>query len=563
MSTPFPFDRFLPYEEFSAALHAFADSNADLVTLERYGTSHEGRPLLLVTVTDASTGAHDTKPAHWVDANIHSVEVTGGVAALYLLHHLVAEFRAGDPTVAEAVRTRTFYVVPRVNPDGVDAALAASPRYRRSSMRSWPWRDGHRWPGLVEEDIDGDGRVLSMRIEDPYGGWVPHPDDERVMVPAPADGIVAPGTRRYRMLKEGTLADFDGFTVPTPRAAEGLDLNRNFPAGWGTGVLGSGDHPMSEPEIDALVRAIVARPNICGYNAFHTSGGVLLRPSSTAPDSSIPPVDLWTWKQLSGVGTEMTGYPAHSVYEDFTWDKSDTMSGAADDWMYEHLGVYSWTTEFWDVVFAATGHHASTHIWYVGPTVEELVAIAKWSDEQGEFWFPWRAFEHPQLGPVEIGGADWFRISTNAPPTLLEAEVAPHSRFAVHQALTSPRIEIVFTRLDALGDGVWRIQAGIANTGWLPTEVTARAAKANLVRPLIAELDLPEGASLLAGTVNRQKLGQLEGRRSFQLKGGTHNDGTPDRVLANWTVSAPAGSQVKVVALHQRAGRAEATLTLT
>ena len=262
---------------------------------------------------------------------------------------------------------------------------------------------------------------------------------------------------------------------------------------------GSGDHPLSEPEIDALVRAIVARPNICGYNAFHTSGGVLLRPSSTAPDSSIPPVDLWTWKQLSEVGTEMTGYPAHSVYEDFTWDKSDTMSGAADDWMYEHLGVYSWTTEFWDVVFAATGHHASTHIWYVGPTVEELLAIAKWSDQHGEYWFPWRPFDHPQLGPVEIGGADWFRLSTNAPPPLLEAEVAPHARFAVHQALASPRLEIVHTRVDALGDGVWRIQAGIANTGWLPTEVTVRAAKNNLVRPLIAELDLPDGASLLAG----------------------------------------------------------------
>ena len=40
-------------------------------------------------------------------------------------------------------------------------------------------------------------------------------------------------------------------------------------------MLGSGDHPLSEPEVDSLVRAIVARPNICGYNAFHTSGGVL------------------------------------------------------------------------------------------------------------------------------------------------------------------------------------------------------------------------------------------------------------------------------------------------
>ena len=122
------------------------------------------------------------------------------------------------------------------------------------------------------------------------------------------------------------------------------------------------------------------------------------------------------------------------------------MSGAADDWVYDHLGVYSWTTEFWDVVLAATGHRASTHIWYVGPTTDEELAIAKWSDEHGEYWFPWRPFDHPQLGPVEIGGADSFRFSTNAPPPLLEAEVAPHATFAVHQALASPRLEIVHTQ---------------------------------------------------------------------------------------------------------------------
>ena len=67
-------------------------------------------------------------------------------------------------------------------------------------------------------------------------------------------------------------------------------------------MRGSGDHPLSEPEIDALVRAIVARPNVCGYNVLHTSGGVLLRPSSTQPDSTLPPKDLWAWKQLGASG---------------------------------------------------------------------------------------------------------------------------------------------------------------------------------------------------------------------------------------------------------------------
>ena len=201
-------------------------------------------------------------------------------------------------------------------------------------MRPWPW-NGHRWPGLLDQDIDGNGKVLSMRQADPNGAWIPSTQDPRVMVPVPADGVVGEGVQRYRMFAEGLIADHDGFTVPTPRDPEGLDMNRNFPAGWGTGVRGSGDHPLSEPEIDALVRAVIARPNVCGYNAFHTAGGVLLRPSSIQADSSLPPFDVWTWKELGARGTELTRYKVHSVFEDFTWDKSDTMSGAADDWAYE------------------------------------------------------------------------------------------------------------------------------------------------------------------------------------------------------------------------------------
>ena len=552
-SSPLIFDRFLRYDEMSSTLHALAEQFPDLVELEQYGTSFEGRPLLLVTVTDANTGSHDTKPAHWIDANIHATEVTGGAAALHVLHWLVTAAERGDEAALRAVRTRTFYVVPRVNPDGVEAALGDSPVFRRSSMRPWPYRDAHEWPGLTEHDIDGDGRVLGMRIVDPNGAWIEHPDDGRVMMPVPVDGIVADGVVRYRLLDEGSIVDHDGFTIPTPRPPQGLDMNRNFPAGWGTGVTGSGDHPMSEPEIDALVRAIVARPNVCGYNAFHTAGGVLLRPSSTAADSSLSPVDVWTWKELGRRGTELTGYKVHSVYEDFTWDKSDTMSGAADDWAYEHLGVYGWTTEFWDVVLHATGTRSSTDIWYTGPTTEEEIAILRWAEQHGEYYVPWTPFDHPQLGPVEIGGVDWFHIHSNAPESLLADEVRPHAAFAVHQALAAPCIEIVVASAVPLGEGLWRVEAGIANTGWLPTHVTAKPAKDRLVPPRHAELTLPAGAEIVGGP-NRVTLGQLAGRSSFRLNGGALNDGTPDRVLATWIVRATSLDGLTVTATHQRAG---------
>ena len=316
----YAFDRFLRYDELTDWLHAAAAAHPELVTVESYGHSYEGRDLWIATITDASTGAHDTKPAHWVDANIHAVEVTGGVAALHLIHHLVTGFGT-DPTVTEALRTRTFYVVPRVNPDGVEWVLADSPQFRRSSVRPWPWKDGHQAPGLHERDIDGNGKILSMRVPDPNGTWMVSGDEPRLMVRVPAEGAPT-GVQRYRMLYEGDIIDHDGFTVPVPSPPQALDMNRNFPAGWGTTVRGSGDHPLSEPEIDGLVRALSARRNVCGYNAYHTAGGVLLRPSSVQPDSKLEPVDVWVWKELGKKGEALTGYTVHSVFEDFTFDQT-------------------------------------------------------------------------------------------------------------------------------------------------------------------------------------------------------------------------------------------------
>lgn len=554
----YEFDRFLRYDELTRRLHELADENPGLVTVESYGRSFEGRDLWLATVTDSATGSHDSKPAHWVDANIHATEVTGSVAALHLLHHLVEGHRRNDERVVEALATRTFYVVPRVNPDGAEAALADSPRYHRSSVRPWPWK-GHEWPGVHMGDVDGDGRVLTMRIADPNGAWVEHPDDARVMVPVPVDGEVR-GRTRYRLVTEGTIVDHDGFTIPTPSDPRGLDMNRNFPAGWGTGVTGSGDHPLSEPEIDALVRAITARPNICGYNAYHTYGGVLLRPSSTAADATLPPLDLWTWKTFGERGTELTGYPVHSVYEDFTWDKSDTMSGAADDWAYEHLGLVGWTTEFWDVVAAATGERASTLIWYLGPTPEQELAVARWSDRHAPgTYVAWYPFDHPQLGSVEIGGPDWFRVWSNPPASHLRAEVEPHAEFAVYQALASPRLEILLADVEPIADGLWRVRLGVANTGFLPTYVTEYAKKHSLVLPLTATV---EGAEPVDGPA-RVQLGQLAGRISMRVNGWALNDGTPDRALHTWVVRAPAGTQIDLTAEHPRAGRARMSLTLT
>lgn len=104
------------------------------------------------------------------------------MAALFILHYLLSNYDI-DHHVTKALKTRTFYIVPRVNPDGVEAALRPSPAFHRSSVRLWPFKDGFKEQGLHVEDVDGDGIIHTMRIKDPDGSWIEHVDDSRVMVP--------------------------------------------------------------------------------------------------------------------------------------------------------------------------------------------------------------------------------------------------------------------------------------------------------------------------------------------------------------------------------------------
>jgi hypothetical protein len=136
--------------------------------------------------------------------------------------------------------------------------------------------------------------------------------------------------------------------------------------------------------------------------------------------------------------------------------------------------------------------------------------------------------------------------------------VEPHARFAVAQALAAPCLAVRRAAVTPLGPTTWRIEVGLANSGWLPTYVSARAKRADLVLPLVAEV-IGEGVRVVDGPA-RRRLGQLEGRAATRFSGRV--DGTPDRVLASWVVEAPAGTAVEVVARHPRAGTVRQSLTL-
>ena len=370
----------------------------------------------------------------------------------------------------------------------------------------------------------------------------------------------------YRLLWEGLIRNYDGVQIKIAPPLEGLDLNRNFPVEWAPEgeQPGAGPFPFSEPETRAYGEAVAARPNITGLIAYHTFSGVHLRPYASYDDDHFPTGDLRAYKLLGDEATKRTGYPAVSVFHDFRYDPKTTIRGGGHDWFYDHLGVFSWTTEFWSPQRQAGIENYGFIEWMKEHPPEDDLKLLRWNDEQldGKGYVDWYEFDHPQLGKVELGGWDVMYCWGNVPPQFLEAEIAPHSDWALWHLLISPRLEVKSLDVEPVGEGSYRVRLVLQNTGWLPTQVTDKAVERKAVRPLEVELTLPEGAELVAGE-RKTEAGQLAGRvhrRSVLWWGG--DDSTADLTKLEWVVEAPEGGELGIEARHQRAGTVRRVVSL-
>ena len=570
----FDFDRFYRFDELTRTLHALAEARPDLVSVASIGKSQEGRDIWVATVTNRTTGAAADKPALWIDGNIHSIEVSASTANLYLLDHLVSRY-GEDDEVTRALDTRAFYICPRISPDGAEWALADSPKFVRSSTRKYPFQED-RIEGYEPKDMNGDGRILRLRIKDPQGHWKTSASDPRLMVrrdPAEAGGTY------YRILPEGDFVDpkhFDGTRIRVNRAEQALDINRNFPGDWRQEFeqFGAGDFPTSEPEVRAVVQFFVDHPNITGGTTFHTFSGVLLRPFGTKPDKEMAPEDLWVYQEVGKRGQEWTGYPAISVYEEFRYHPKEIITGTFS-WIYEQLGVFEWTVELWSPMREAGIEKYAYIDWFRDHPEADDVKLMQWNDRAfaGKAFVPWQPFKHTTLGDVEIGGWDTFSYISNVPLSRLESEVAKFPRWLIWQALISPLLVVRKAVSESLGDGLFKVRLEVQNAGYLPTTVSKRAADRKQVRPITAELHAQAGVTIVQsagnsaathGALPRIDLGQLTGwsHKHTGVSFWPDLEPTSDIAVAEWIVRGKAGATVEVSAYGPRAGRVRAAVTL-
>ena len=511
----------------------------------------KSRPIHLLTITNAATGKDTSKPALWIDANIHATELTGATTALAVAYHLLSSY-GNDAQVTRLVDTCTFYIVPRISPDGAAAALAVPPKRVRSSKRYFPWEE--KADGLYAEDIDGDGRILQMRLVDPNGDWKISPLNPRLMAKRSPD---EQGGVYYRLLPEGRIENFDGWQVKIAPPPKNWTLIVIFPFNGApiTSSTAPDRSPVPSLKSTPCLKFISEHNNINVAITFHTYSRVILRPYGTKPDSEMNTDDLWVLKKISERGTAITGYRCVSVFHDFQYHPKEVITGVFDDWMYDHLGVFSYTIELWDLpTEAGIKDRKFIEFWREHPH-EEDVQILKWVKEHApERYVNWYTFNHPQLGPVELGGWDSLYVWSNPPAHLVGAEAARQVPYMVALAEMLPHLSVVDCQAKAVADGSYHVNLVVKNTGYLPSFTSRQAQTRQAARPVWAELVLPEGAALSSGE-KKQDLGHLEGRsNNFTVTALNGSTGTSHRGRVDWVVRGQPGMVLQVTIKSDRAG---------
>lgn len=558
-------ERYLDHAELTAQLEAWREAFPGLVRVESIGVTREGRDIWLVTL---GPEPDRKRPAVWVDGNMHASELCGSSVALALAEdvlglHLAPESSRIPAPLRETLSDVLFYVVPRISPDGAEAVLTSA-RWIRSVPRDERKHGGQ--PRWVARDLDGDGRALLMRKEDPTGEWIAPDPNSSVLVPR---DIEDPGPF-YKLYPEGVITGFDGQHVPSPHfmSDNSPDLNRNFPWSWAPEreQVGAGEFPGSEPESRAVIEAATARPEIFYWVNYHTFGGVFIRPLGGAPDTQLADFDRAIFAQLERWTTEYTGYPMVSGFEEFTYSESKPLHGDLSDFAYHQRGAIAYVCELWDL-FARLELPKPKRFcdYYIRLGREELLKLAAWDREHNEqrIFQAWERFEHPQLGPVELGGFD-ARIGIWNPPERELADICRRQADAFFRiAALSPRLRLAL-EVQGVEAGVCQLVATIENLGYLPTHVLDSAKDLPLSAPPVATLTTEGGARCLDST--KRELGHLDGwgrgagSREFAFHIPRSRGTTSRRVL---TFTLTGAGTARLVVESPRLGSVQASIELS
>ena len=546
-------------------LASLPQKDPNLVRVRELAESRGKRKVWLVEVGVGSDQDRNTRPAVLVVAGSEGNDLVGPFTAVSWVERLVTQCRQ-DPATGELLKRTTVYVVPCLNPDAIER-FCIGPKIEAGGNDA-PRDDDH--DGLVDEDpgedLNGDGLITMMRVEDPEGEYVLDPNESRLLLKAdPLKGQKGV----WKLLPEGIDNDRDKRW--NEDGLGGPNFNRNFPHNYQYFAAEAGPHPVSEVETRALADFVVAHPNIGIVLSYGAADNLRKAPKAGKSSGRAKPMEAVDekdagyyetfgklYRKAIGLGKEM---------------ECLSEPGTFSDWMYFQRGRLALAARPWDAALARaiaepkkekvpaaddkkkedTSSDPNAVKGDKKPAKsqdkrdeEERVQL-KWFDGHApEAFVSWQAVEHPDFPGrrVEVGGYRPF-ARTNPPVEMLAEVAAQQGDFLTDLVRKLPRIGISKIECHLLADSVYEIQIHVVNTGWLPTALS-HGETTQEVYPTRVVLEL-EPECFLAGA-KTTFLPTLAG------SGGT--------AKARYTIHAVNRREVRFQVVSMLAGRVEGTVEL-
>ena len=449
-------NRYNTYEGVVKICNEIAKAYPSLARVESIGKSYEGRDIIALTITDFSAGKPEDKPGFYIDGNIHSNEIQGTEIALYTAWYLTESY--GHITfISDLLKNKVFYILPTINPDARNNYMLEVNSVHSPRSGMIPFDDDR--DGLTDEDgyddLDGDGHLVMMRRKTPYGNMRSDPDNPNRMRPVEIGEF-----GDYEMLGyEGLDNDGDGRVNEDP--AGSYDPNRDWSFNWQPVTIQGGamPFPFYAPENKAIRDFVIAHPNIAGAQSYHNSGGMILRgPGQEVYLETYDREDELVYNTVGQKGQKMIpGYRFLLLWRDLY-----PVYGGEIDWFYGARGIYTFSNELF------------TNYLYFG---KENLPREESQKQQydfdryllfGDAFIPWKEFDHPNYGKIELGG---FRKNFGRPEPgfLLESEAHRNMAFTIYHASHTPTLSIDSIIIKNAGNGLQEVSVCIVNSSLSPT----------------------------------------------------------------------------------------------
>ena len=491
------------YAQVSQRINALSKSYPALLKVKSLVKTFGGKDVWMLTIGNGQT---EQKPAIAIFGGVEGAHLLGTEIALGFAEKLLNA--SSQDSIKNLLVKNTFYVFPNMSPDATEQYFSQA-RYARSA-NARPTDDDR--DGKINEDpfedLNKDGKISWIRVEDATGKYRSNPEDPRSMILAdPGKGE----TGKYLLFSEGLDNDKDGSFNEDGEG--GVHFNKNMSYAYPNFIPGSGEHMVSENENRALLDNLFELFNIHSLITFGPYNNLSVPISFNAPAvakrviSGYYEADAKTNAQVSELYNKITGLKDAP--------KSSSAGGDFAQWAYYHYGRNSFSTPGWWVPKAK----ADTAKKEKDLKIEDPVSnYLRWSQNEkidGNFT-AWQKIDHPDFPEknVELGGIDPFAL-LNPPFNLVEGLVKKHYAFILELSKKMPAIDLINVKKEKLSDGLTRVTATIINNGAMATQ-TKVGERSYWVKKISVKLIPSANQSIISGRKN-QVLNAIEGKGNITL----------------------------------------------